>query len=227
MGLRERKKERTRAAILEAADQLAREHGFDRLRVRDLIERIEISEATFFNYFPARSALLDAWLEDRLANAFADLATHGEAGRAGIRRCIRELARDAARAEGLGAAAWRRANLAAAIRGAIERGGLPTALAAARDAGELRRDLEPSELAELLLGAAALAISTGSLGPVDPARSRDPSEAADPAGAQDPAATSEARALRAADLVLDGARRRHERVRLGRGGARPAPVRGG
>ena len=205
MGLRERKKARMHAAILEAAEELAHERGFEGLRVRDLTARLEISEATFFNYFPARTALLDAWLEEKLANAFADPAARARTGRAGIRRCIRDLARDAARADGLAAAAWREACHAVAIRGAAERGGLPSTLAAACDGGELRRDIEPVELAELLLGAVVLAIAVGSAGPDG---------------------GTEARALRAADLVLDGARRRHERVRLGRPASGTAPTPG-
>ncbi len=58
--LRERKKQQTREEILASALRLFRERGFDQTRVRDICEQVQISEATFFNYFPSKDALLDA-----------------------------------------------------------------------------------------------------------------------------------------------------------------------
>ena len=80
---------------------------------------------------------------------------------------------------------------------------LSVQVTASRDAGELRRDVPPRELAEQLVASVALALSAAQL-------------AGDPA--------PEERAGRALDLVLDGARRRHERVRLSArtGKAQPA-----
>jgi AcrR family transcriptional regulator len=199
MGLRERKKARMRASILETATELSRAGGFDGLRVRDLIERLEISEATFFNYFPSKTHLLDACLEEELANAFAELAADNRSRRSALRKCVRALGRAAASAEGLAAAAWERGCLQRAAGAAAQRCQLAGLLEAAREAGELRRDIEPAELAELLIGSAALAIAAARL-----------------AGESEP----EVRAQRAADLVLDGARRRHERVRLASGATR-------
>ncbi|MEE2665205.1 MAG: helix-turn-helix domain-containing protein [Myxococcota bacterium] len=199
MGLRERKKARLRASILATAVDLASRRGFDALRVRDLIDQLEISEATFFNYFSSKSELLDAWLADELANAFAQLAGESRNRRSTLRQRVRQLARVAANAEGLAAAAWQRGRLQRAAGAAAARSDLAALLAASRDAGELRRDIEPVELAELLVASVGLAIAVA-LGSGDP--------------------RPEARALRAADLVLDGARRRHERVRLG---SQPAP----
>lgn len=59
MGLREEKKQQQRAAIVDAALTLFRKRGYDQTRVRDIIERVKISEATFFNYFPSKDTLLD------------------------------------------------------------------------------------------------------------------------------------------------------------------------
>jgi AcrR family transcriptional regulator len=58
MGLREEKKRRQRQAIVDAAADLFRERGYDETRVQDIVDRVAISEATFFNYFPAKDALL-------------------------------------------------------------------------------------------------------------------------------------------------------------------------
>src|SRR3972149_7661346 len=58
MGLRDEKKRQQRREILEEAIGLFRECGYDETRVQDIIDRVRISEATFFNYFPTKEALL-------------------------------------------------------------------------------------------------------------------------------------------------------------------------
>jgi TetR/AcrR family transcriptional regulator, cholesterol catabolism regulator len=58
MGLREQKKELMRRRLYETAMALFRERGFEPTRVRDIIEQVEVSEATFFNYFPTKEAVL-------------------------------------------------------------------------------------------------------------------------------------------------------------------------
>lgn len=70
MGLREEKKERTRREILDTAIGLFRERGYDNTRIQDIIERIPISEATFFNYFPAKDTRLEAFVLDRVWSEF-------------------------------------------------------------------------------------------------------------------------------------------------------------
>jgi AcrR family transcriptional regulator len=59
MGWREQKKQRQRLEIVQAALDLFRERGYDETRVRDIAERAGISDATFFNYFPAKDLVLD------------------------------------------------------------------------------------------------------------------------------------------------------------------------
>jgi AcrR family transcriptional regulator len=51
ISLRERKQRRAREAIVEAAQQLFAEHGFDQVTVADIAERAEVGRATFFRYF--------------------------------------------------------------------------------------------------------------------------------------------------------------------------------
>ncbi|MHB1446369.1 MAG: TetR/AcrR family transcriptional regulator [Acidimicrobiales bacterium] len=60
MGVREDKKQKVRAEIISAAVDLFREKGFAPTRVAEIIERVGISEKTFFNYFPSKQAVLDA-----------------------------------------------------------------------------------------------------------------------------------------------------------------------
>jgi len=58
VGLREQKKEAVRQRLYESAMTLFRERGFAATRVRDIIDRAQVSEATFFNYFPTKEAVL-------------------------------------------------------------------------------------------------------------------------------------------------------------------------
>ena len=43
---------------MRAAAALFRKRGYEQTRVRDIIERLRISEVTFFNYFPSKDALI-------------------------------------------------------------------------------------------------------------------------------------------------------------------------
>jgi AcrR family transcriptional regulator len=66
MGLRDDKKRQTRTAILEGALARFRQEGFASTRVRDITEELQISEATFFNYFPSKQSVLEEAAEELL-----------------------------------------------------------------------------------------------------------------------------------------------------------------
>lgn len=69
---RERKKQETRQALLEAALALFREKGYDETTVEEITERSDVSKGTFFNYFDSKQALLGelvAWQMTRLQGA--------------------------------------------------------------------------------------------------------------------------------------------------------------
>lgn len=58
MGLRERKRRATRAAIEHAAIALVGELGYDSVTVALICERADVSQGTFFNYFPTKDAAI-------------------------------------------------------------------------------------------------------------------------------------------------------------------------
>jgi AcrR family transcriptional regulator len=57
-GLRERKKARTRAAIQSHALRLFRAQGYAATTVEQIIAAAEVSESTFFRYFPTKEELV-------------------------------------------------------------------------------------------------------------------------------------------------------------------------
>ena len=57
-GLRERKKARLRQEIIETALRLFRAKGYENTRVEDVVQVLEISQPTFFRYFPTKDAVL-------------------------------------------------------------------------------------------------------------------------------------------------------------------------
>lgn len=80
MGLREEKKAEQRRAILAAATAMFCKRGYEQTRVQDLVARLRISEATFFNYFPTKEALVQEFalqqLDSSIATVTAELERH-------------------------------------------------------------------------------------------------------------------------------------------------------
>jgi AcrR family transcriptional regulator len=62
-GLRERKKQRTHDLIRETAVRLFMERGFERVTVAEIAREADVSEATVFNYFPTKEALIYGRME--------------------------------------------------------------------------------------------------------------------------------------------------------------------
>jgi AcrR family transcriptional regulator len=72
LGLRERKKARLRQQIIETAVKLFRKRGYENTRIDDIVEILEISQPTFFRYFPSK----DAVLRDVGRRGYACIAEH-------------------------------------------------------------------------------------------------------------------------------------------------------
>ena len=101
-GLRARKKARLRQQIIETAIRLFRKQGYEKTRVDDIVKLLEISQPTFFRYFPSKDAVLrdvgvrgfeciaqrlktelstKASTADRLRRLYHDMACEAEADR--------------------------------------------------------------------------------------------------------------------------------------------------
>lgn len=86
-GLRERKKARLRRQIIDTSIRLFRERGYENTRIDDIVDILEISQPTFFRYFPTKDAVLH------------DFALHGFAF--AKERLEEELSKNASTAERL------------------------------------------------------------------------------------------------------------------------------
>ncbi len=58
LGLRERKKAALRQRIAETALDLIRERGYDGATIDEIVARVDVSQPTFYKYFPSKDAIL-------------------------------------------------------------------------------------------------------------------------------------------------------------------------
>jgi AcrR family transcriptional regulator len=159
-GLRERKKQQTRAQIAETARRLFVERGFDAVTIADVAREADVSAGTVFNYFATKEDLFYSGMElfeERLIDAVRERAP-GESVLTAFHRVVLDgiprLARDdtaeiiATAARVIGSSR----SLQAREREIVAH---YTAELAALIAGETRRpvgDIEPTSAAAALMG---------------------------------------------------------------------------
>jgi AcrR family transcriptional regulator len=74
LGLRERKKLRTRATLIDAAVELCDRQGFERTTVDQIAAIADVSPRTFSRYFATKDAIAVALIDDAIDMAAVELA---------------------------------------------------------------------------------------------------------------------------------------------------------
>ncbi|MBE1534561.1 TetR family transcriptional regulator [Actinomadura algeriensis] len=95
-GRRERKKQRTREALVDAAFALFAEKGFDATTVEEIADAVDVSSRTFFRYFASKEEVALTFQDEQLRAVLATLAERpaDEPIMTAIRRTVVQVARD-------------------------------------------------------------------------------------------------------------------------------------
>jgi AcrR family transcriptional regulator len=78
LGLRERKKRRTRETIVAVATRLFVEHGYEATTTAQIADASEVSSSTFFKYFPTKSDVVFSLFDALIESADERLGTRRE-----------------------------------------------------------------------------------------------------------------------------------------------------
>ena len=161
LGLRVRKKNRLRLQIIDTSIKLFRKRGFENTRIDDIVQALEISQPTYFRYFPSKDAVLRvvgergfSCIRERLRS---ELSTHASTAER-LRRLYGSMAREVEGDRKL----WQAVVLSGAmdpVRCAEMRGHeeatvglLREILAQGQKRGEITRDFPVIHLAEFMEG---------------------------------------------------------------------------
>ena len=169
MSLREEKQAHLRNQLIDAAEALFREHGFDETRVEEIAARARVSRQTFFNYFGTKEQVLREagirWLSRGIEHSRMALE-EGQDSRPGalveFRKYLRRQARAIEDDRAFMALVYTRSGVAFpqgkrparddARLDLTHRGFevLAAPFRRAQRAGEIRTDIDPQQIAEMI-----------------------------------------------------------------------------
>ncbi|MFQ5698903.1 MAG: TetR/AcrR family transcriptional regulator [Myxococcota bacterium] len=167
-GLRERKKRELRSRIYEAARSLFLERGFEASTVEEIARAADVSPATFFNYFPGKSAVLSEMtgeVFDRIQRLVRDQLERPVSAQERLQGFADSVAREIAGARGLARdVVLELMRISAPRDGAFPyasrvREPFATILREGQERGEVRRDLCAEFLADMVIGTLNMAIT--------------------------------------------------------------------
>jgi AcrR family transcriptional regulator len=198
VGLRETKRQRQHRLLMECAIGLFRERGYDQTRIQDIAAHAEVSEATFFNYFPTKDAVLKAFALDRV-DRYAYLL---EAALQAADKPLAERLRDLLHAMALGFSDDREFMAVVATRSKLFFGARDAMLhkelltyellgrlfREGQECGDVRSDVDAMQIAEIFTGMYTLTLINWLT------------------GWRNDASPLEDRLMRAADVFIDGIR---------------------
>jgi AcrR family transcriptional regulator len=93
----DRRVQRTRQLLDQAAREVVREKGFRAMRVRDIVDRANISRGTFYAHYPDKYALADALVRTEFRRTVTDrLPPAAQWDRRAVRLLVRILLQQAA-----------------------------------------------------------------------------------------------------------------------------------
>ena len=107
MGKREQNAQKTRVAILETADRLIAERGYEKISVEEITRTAGIAKGTFYNYFEKKEDLIRALYHSHFEELNAGITALAEGDAcAGIRAYLEGLADVVVQADVMQARAW-------------------------------------------------------------------------------------------------------------------------
>ena len=202
-GLRAKKKHETETAIIANAIAQFRMRGVRGASLAEVAHASRISPATLFNYFPNKGALAEAWIrgeiDEMLVTVSRDFGDHGL--RSAMRSLCRKLADLNSQDRAVRLEAWRESGRAT-VAPLPPQHPLVLALGREQERERVRGDISARALAEMLVDAIEGGMIVGLQGNANEAEL--------------------AKSMRARiDLILDGARKRNERVAASAIGSSP------
>lgn len=101
ISLREKKKAKTKLALLQASLDLGGERSFRQVLVEDICQEADVSKVTFFKFFPQKEDLLIYFMSVWQAQCYLELLDCGKRGWEAVRHIYGKVTEDAEKHPGI------------------------------------------------------------------------------------------------------------------------------